>query len=83
MPYVAHWKLFLDYLMTPRVLKVLCIFQLDSIFHMGQGCMRLNSSNRLLSTLNRLLNISAPPLKLSTHCVNPDLHMGTLPAISS
>jgi hypothetical protein len=36
MPYVAHWKLFLDYLMTPRVLKVLCIFQLDSVFHMGQ-----------------------------------------------
>ena len=22
--------------MTPRVLKVLCIFQLDSVFHMGQ-----------------------------------------------
>ena len=39
MPYVAHWKLFLDYLMTPRVLKVLCIFHLDSVFHMGQDCL--------------------------------------------
>ena len=35
-PYVEHWKLFLDYLMTPRVLKVLCNFHLDSVFHMGQ-----------------------------------------------
>jgi hypothetical protein len=25
-------------LMTPRVLKVLCIFHLDSVFHMGQDC---------------------------------------------
>jgi hypothetical protein len=36
MPYVAHWKLFLEYLMTPRVLKVLRNFQLDGVFHMGQ-----------------------------------------------
>src|SRR2546430_7518417 len=28
--------------MTPRVLKVLCIFQLDSIFHMGQGWVEIN-----------------------------------------
>jgi hypothetical protein len=35
-PYARHWKLFLDYLMTSRVLKVLCNLQLDGVFHMGQ-----------------------------------------------
>jgi putative transposase len=38
MPYVEHRKLFLEYLMTPRVLKVLRNFQLDGVFHMGQDC---------------------------------------------
>jgi hypothetical protein len=36
MPYVTPWKLFLDHLMTPRALKVLRNFHLDSVFHMGQ-----------------------------------------------
>jgi putative transposase len=35
-PYAEHWKLFLDYSMTPTVLKVLCNLQLDGVFHMGQ-----------------------------------------------
>jgi hypothetical protein len=28
-------------LMTPRVLKVLRNFQLDSVFHMGQDCAKI------------------------------------------
>jgi hypothetical protein len=36
-PYAEHWKLFLDYLMTPTVLKVLCNLQLDGVSHMGQN----------------------------------------------
>jgi hypothetical protein len=34
--YAEHWKLFFDYSMTPKVLKVLCNLQLDRVFHMGQ-----------------------------------------------
>ncbi len=35
-PYAEHWNLFLDYSMTPRVLKVLYNLPLDRVFHMGQ-----------------------------------------------
>jgi hypothetical protein len=40
--YVAHWKLFSSYSMTPVVLKVLCNLQLDGVFHMGQDWALLN-----------------------------------------
>jgi DNA invertase Pin-like site-specific DNA recombinase len=35
--------------MTPRVLKVLCIFHLDSVFHMGQDCARVSTQDQTLN----------------------------------
>jgi DNA invertase Pin-like site-specific DNA recombinase len=67
MPYVAHWKLFLDYLMTPRVLKVLCIFQLDSVFHMGQGCTALNNRKIGFKSIQESIDTTTSGGKLIFH----------------
>ena len=40
-PYVEHGKLFLSYSMTPVMLKSLCNWQLDRVFHMGQDWLDL------------------------------------------